>query len=181
MKRVLMVLAGSCLPIALFVGVAAGNTKDGGSGSVACNDGTVTWSPTTLWPPNHKMQTIELNYSDNDGDGDMTSITVGMISDNQTVGGVELNGSGQPTDQQGMDWSGPGNTGMATDPNTAGTTAQVRAERSGHGSRTYTIQVTCIDMGGTSMEMSAQTVNATVTVPHDQRTQTQRDRKRRAN
>ena len=33
-------------------------------GSVDCNDGTVTWSPTTLWPPNHKMQTITINYTD---------------------------------------------------------------------------------------------------------------------
>jgi hypothetical protein len=88
---------------------------------------------------------------------------------NQTIAGIELNGSGQPTAQQGPDWSGTGSTGTATDPRTATTTAQVRAERSGHGARTYTIQVTCMDMGGTSMESSSQTVDATVTVPHDQR------------
>jgi hypothetical protein len=144
----------------------------GGTGSVACNDGNVTWSPTNLWPPNHKMQTITINYTDNDNDGDMIGITVGMITDDQSAsdGSNELKGSGQPTDKQGLDWSGTGNTGMASDPGTATTTAQVRAERSGTDmtGRTYTIQVTCSDMGGSDMENDMQTVDLTVTVPHDQ-------------
>ena len=144
----------------------------GGSGSTPCNDGTVTWSPTNLWPPNHKMRTITINYTDNDNDGDMIAITVGMISDDQSNsdGSGELNGSGQPTDKQGLDWSGTGNSGMASDPGTATTTAQVRGERSGRDmtGRTYTIKVTCSDMGGSSMENEMQTVDLTVTVPHDQ-------------
>ena len=144
----------------------------GGTGSVACNDGTVTWSPTNIWPPNHKMWTITINYTDNDNDGDMIAITVGQITDDQSNsdGSNELNGSGQPTDKQGLDWSGSGNSGMATDPGTATTTAQVRSERSGRdmSGRTYTIQVMCSDMGGSSMENEMQTVDLTVTVPHDQ-------------
>ena len=144
----------------------------GGTGSVPCNDGTVTWSPTNIWPPNHKMWTITINYTDNDNDGDMIAITVGMITDDQAMsdGSGEMNGSGQPTDKQGLDWSGSGNSGMAVDPGTATTTAQVRAERSGRDKtgRTYTIQVTCSDMGGSSMENEMQTVDLTVTVPHDQ-------------
>ncbi len=149
---------------------AAPHNPAGGSGSVACNDGTVTWSPTSLWPPNHKMQTITINYSDTDNDGDMIGIMVGPISDNQASsdGSDELKGSGQPTGSQGLDWSGTGNMATANDPGTATTTAQVRAERSGTSKdgRTYTIQVTCADMGGNENDM--QTVNLTVFVPHDQ-------------
>jgi hypothetical protein len=144
----------------------------GGSGSIACNDGTVTWSPTNLWPPNHKMWTITIGYTDNDNDGDMIAIMVDQISDNQSSsdGSNEMNGSGQPTDKQGLDWSGAGNHAMASDPGTATTTAQVRAERSGHdkGGRIYTIRVTCSDMGGSPMEMETQSVDLHVTVPHDQ-------------
>jgi len=151
---------------------AAAPHKSGGSGSTPCNDGTVTWSPTTLWPPNHKMQTITIGYTDNDNDGDMIGVMIGSISDNQSSsdGSNELRGSGQPTDKQGLDWSGTGNMGTASDPGTATTTAQVRAERSGtsKAGRTYTINVTCSDMGGSSMEMDMQTVPITVFVPHDQ-------------
>ncbi len=69
-----------------------------------------------------------------------------------------------------LDWAGAGNTGTATDPGTATTTAQVRSERSGHGmdGRHYDIQVTCSDMGGSEMEMDMETVHLIVTVPHDQ-------------
>ena len=88
----------------------------------------------------------------------------------QSSGGVEKPGSGAPTSVQGPDETGDGHIGMSTDPGTATTTVQVRAERSGKGTgRVYTIPVTCMDMGGTSMESSSQTVDATVTVPHDQR------------
>jgi hypothetical protein len=152
------------------------NGRTGGTGSVACNDGTVTYTPTTLWPPNHKMQTITITYTDSDGDGDSTRITVGMITDNQAAadGSDELKGSGQPTDQQGLDWAGTGNTGTGQDGGSAATTtAQVRAERSGTdpAGRTYDIKVTCHDSGGTDpMEMAGamQTVDLFVTVPHDQ-------------
>jgi hypothetical protein len=152
------------------------NSRTGGTASTKCNDGTVSYTPTTLWPPNHKMQTITITYTDNDNDGDSTRITVGMITDNQAAadGSGELQGSGQPTDQQGLDWAGMGNTGTGQDGGSAATTtAQVRAERSGTdpAGRTYDIKVTCNDMGGTSpMEMSGvmQTVDLFVTVPHDQ-------------
>jgi len=154
--------------------LAGGRT--GGTGSVPCNDGTVTYTPTTLWPPNHKMQTITITYSESDGDGDNTRITVGMITDNQAAadGSDELNGSGQPTDKQGLDWSGTGNTATGKDGGPdATTTADVRAERSGTdpAGRTYDIRVTCTDSGGTDpneMMGKMQTVELFVTVPHDQ-------------
>ena len=164
---------------AAAAGSSAGN-RTGGTYSTSCNDGTVSVTPSTIWPPNHKMVTVTITYADTDKDGDSTMITVMSISDNETVGGVELNGSGQPTAQQGPDWSGAGNTGSGSDPTSgsatpAQTTAQVRAERSGTGDgRTYDIKVTCTDSGGTDAgdpseaTMQSQTVDLYVTVPHDQ-------------
>jgi hypothetical protein len=154
----------------------AANSRTGGTSSTKCNDGTVTYTPTTLWPPNHKMQTITITYADSDGDGDNTRITVGMITDNQAAadGSDELNGSGQPTDKQGLDWAGTGNTATGKDGGPdATTTADVRAERSGTdpAGRTYDIKVTCSDSGGTDateMAGTMQTVDLFVTVPHDQ-------------
>jgi hypothetical protein len=171
-RTTVRVLGITALALAMVAPASGAPRKNSGSGSTPCNDGTVTWSPTTLWPPNHKMQTITINYTDDDGDGDMIAVTVGTISHNQASadGSEELHGSGQPTDKQGLDWSGTGNTDTAQDPGTATTTAQVRAERSGtvKDGRVYTINVTCSDMGGDDNENDMQTVPITVTVPHDQ-------------
>src|SRR5947208_5910932 len=171
-RTVARVLGIVVLTVGALSPAGAAPHKSSGSGSTPCNDGTVTWSPTTLWPPNHKMQTITIGYTDNDNDGDMIGVMVGSIHDNQSAsdGSNELKGSGQPTDKQGLDWSGSGNMASSTDPGTATTTAQVRAERSGtsKAGRTYSINVTCSDMGGSNNETEMQTVNLTVTVPHDQ-------------
>ena len=153
--------------------------SSGGSNHTACGNGTVTWSPTSIWPPNHKMQTVTISYvapADNPSTNDTTTITVGAITDNQAAsdGSGELNGSGQPTDQQGLDWAGTGNSATSAEGSTATTTAQVRAERSGHGKdgRTYSIQVMCSESTAGS-GMSADTdgngmATLTVNVPHDQ-------------
>ena len=145
-----------------------------GTATAGCNDGTITYGPTTLWPPNHNMTTINISYLDNDGDSDTTGIMVKNISDNQMPGGVEDPGAGNPSL---VDFT-PGAPGTAADGSSpssgtaATTTAQLRAERSGpDGSRIYTIEVTCMDSGGTNaseMAGETQTVNLTVTVPHDQ-------------
>jgi hypothetical protein len=153
--------------------------SSGGTGSTACGDGTVTWSPTSVWPPNHKMQTVTINYTapaDSPSTNDTTTITVGAITDNQSAsdGSGELNGSGQPTDQQGLDWAGTGNSATSDEGQTATTTAQVRAERSGRSKagRTYSIVVSCNEMiGGTMPDPdpnSSGMATLTVTVPHDQ-------------
>lgn len=163
-------LAGTA--IAVPAALAGPSNPAGGTGQTSCNDGTVTWSPTTLWPPNHKMQTITISYADTDGDSDSTTIAVTSITNNQTVNGVEDVGAGNPH----LVDSTPGTPGTGSDPSTpAVTTAQVRAERSGpDGSRVYTITVQCTDNGGTDAsdptEAAGQTGTATltVTVPHDQ-------------
>jgi len=168
------------------VGVAAPGFAAGGahaSGTAECvnattgqSDGTVTWTPTSIWPPNHKMQTVTIRYTaPADVAGDTSTVTIGTITDDQAAadGSDEINGSGQPTGQQGLDWSGTGNSGSAPEGSPATTTAQVRAERSGHGQsgRTYSIQVMCGEQdGGAAAVNPAEQGMATVTVnvPHDQ-------------
>jgi hypothetical protein len=157
--------AGLALPA-----LAAPAHASGGTGTTSCvdamgkaMDGTVTWSPTTLWPPDHTMQTITISYTDTDHDGDGLGVRVAAITDNQMTGGVEDVGAGEP---HLADWSGVGNAGSGTDPGSATTTAQVRAERSGpDGSRVYSITVACSESGS---ETDSGTATLTVTVPHDQ-------------
>jgi hypothetical protein len=150
--------------------IAIPGARTGGTGSISCGDGTINWSPTTIWPPNHKMHTVTINYVDTDGDGDHNTITVDAILHDQadSDGANEVQGSGQPADKQGLDWTGVGNNAQADDPGTATTTVQVRAERSGtlQAGRTYTITVTCTQTGGD--ENRSETVNLLVKVPHDQ-------------
>ena len=149
---------------------ASGAYANSGLGTVACGDndqgpGTafVTYAPTTLWPPNHKMQTIDISYTQGCDDGicgGPISVSVDSITETEESG---ASGCGQPTSKQGLDWSGVGNSGSAeVEPGPAKTTAQVRAERCGSGNgRTYTIHVTCNDDG----EISG--ADLVVTVPHN--------------
>ena len=148
-----------------------------GDGTTDCADGTVTWSPTTVWPPNHKMQTITISYTapaDTPDTSDTTTITVDSIVDDQAGadGSGELNGSGQPTAQQGLDWGGIGHSATSPEGQTATTTALVRAERSGlmKSGRTYTITVSCSEKTGGTVPDPTESGMATltVTVPHDQ-------------
>jgi hypothetical protein len=153
----------------------------GGNGTTQCVDangnaldGTVTWSPTTIWPPNHKLQTITVSYADRDGDGSQTlTVSAPSGTHNQMTNGVEDVGAGNtPVDFV------PGAPGTAADPGTATTTPQVRSERSGKdGDRVYTITVNCSHSSeadtGNPNEIAGQdgTATVTVTVPHDQRVQ----------
>jgi len=167
------------------VGIAIPTFASGGpsaGGSAPCinamtsqQDGTVTWTPSSLWPPNHKMKTITITYTaPSDISNDQSVITIGAITDDQVApDGSELQGSGQPTDQQGADWSGTGNTNSGPEGTAVTTNAQVRAERSGtsKAGRTYTIQVMCgeQDAGAAMLNPNEQgTATVTVKVPHDQ-------------
>lgn len=153
----------------------------GGTGHTTCVDangntldGTVTWSPTTIWPPNHKFQPITVNYTDTDGTGNETlTVSAPTGTHNQMTNGVEDVGAGNtPVDFL------PGAPGTASDPGTATTTPQVRSERSGKdGDRVYTITVDCSHSSEADLnnpnEVVGQngTATITVTVPHDQRKQ----------
>jgi hypothetical protein len=100
-----------------------------------------------LWPPNHKMVTVILNYvvSDNCDAASAVVCSVSVSSNEST----SAPGSGNTT----PDWN-------VIDAHHV----QLRAERSGAGTgRVYNNAITCTDTSGNSS-----TQNVPVTVPHDQ-------------
>jgi hypothetical protein len=164
------VLAAAALAVTLVGPAAQAKVKDSGTSETPCDGGTVTTSPTNLWPPNHKMRTITMQFDTPDNDGDTLTLTVTNITSDEAV---DAKGSGHTS----PDFTGVGNTddGVDTAPPAAAdpatTTAQVRGERAGKGDgRTYTITVQCTDQNnieGGAPETG--TASVTVTVPHDQR------------
>lgn len=169
---------GALLMAAFPAGAVPGTGGDGngrgpgtgGTGTTDCNDGTLTWSPTQIWPPNHKMKTITVVYDENDNDGDTITVVIDKITHDQfATDGTEVVGSGpQHLGPDGV----PGPAGSAIDPDAATTTGEVRAERSGtiKQGRTYTLTVTCTDSGDNSGDdEQSETKDITVFVPHDRR------------
>ncbi len=172
----------SCLSfiggVAAFLLVLAPNafakhTDTGGQAQVPCGDGVITYSPVTLWPPNHDMTTIDISFAETqpelttDTEADQIGLTVTGISSNQdaqdAAGGF---GCGKET-APGDDWSFDttpvlGAAGDDVDPVT--TSVEVAAERCARvkTARVYTIDVTCTDEGG-----ATDSVPLTVTVAHD--------------
>jgi len=101
----------------------------------------VSADPSQLWPPNHKMRDVTINYSAIDNCGGVTNSLA--VTSNEPVTG---NGDGNTS----PDW-------IITDDHHV----QLRAERSGFGNgRIYTIAITSTDSAG-----NAATQNVTVTVP----------------
>jgi len=158
--------------IAVAIAVPAGARGGGGSGSSTCmgtmdpsDAGMITWSPSVVWPPNHKLVPITISWTENSSnpvDSDSNTLKVTGITSVGADG--QGTGSGQPTPQQGPDYTGVGNSATAADGSPATVTVDVRAERAGtdKAGRTYTIQLACqsgMEPGGMSM--------AVVTVPHD--------------
>lgn len=91
--------------------------------------GDITASKTTLWPANHQMHDIALNYTVSGGCGAVT--TKVTVSSNEPVNGT---GDGDTA----PDWEVVNNK-----------LVRLRAERSGNGKgRYYTITVTATDMAG---------------------------------
>ena len=174
--RKIVLVAGVFLLAAIAL-PAFGTPHQPGTGSsphIACGntDGYVTYSPTTLWPPNHRDVPITIQYHDTDGDGDSTMVAEALKSNSDVVNGQELNGSGPPDSVKGPDYvqgtPGTGSDTGTTETSIATTTPTVRAERSGQSKdgRTYTLTVTCTDSGGG--EYTTGMVDITVFVPHDQ-------------
>jgi hypothetical protein len=107
---------------------------------------SVTATPSTLWPPNHKMVPVSVAVSVTDVCDASASCEIVSVASNQPVDGA---GDGHTS----PDW-------VMTGP----LTLQLRAERAGNlGPRVYTIGVACTDGSGNS---STKTVS--VTVAHDQ-------------
>jgi hypothetical protein len=104
-------------------------------------------SPSVLWPPNHKMVDVTINYSVTDNCTPSAAINCNLtVSSNEPP-------SPPGTPQSSADWT-------VIDAHHL----KLRSDRLGTGNgRVYTITITCTDSHGRT---STQTV--TVTVPHDQ-------------
>ena len=143
-----------------------------GSSTQGCGgDLSVTATPTTLWPPDHKMVpvTFSLTESPSDNDGGTLSIQIMSIATNQ----VDEDGAGQPTLQQGPDWSpsAPGTAQTATEPGPATVTEMFRAERNGQDplktGRQYSVMVACKETNQLGVTETMGSATFTITVPHD--------------
>jgi hypothetical protein len=103
---------------------------------------------TMLWPPNHKMVTVNANVQAGDGISGIDGIILSSISSNEADHG--LDGGDQSNDIQDADLG------------TFDRSFMLRAERSGTGTgRVYTIAYTATDKAGNQTSGSA-----TVFVPH---------------
>lgn len=106
---------------------------------------TLSLSPGSLWPPNHRMVTITPTLTASDLAGPVT-ISGPTVTSNEPIDGL---GDGDTS----PDWIVSGTTNI-----------QLRAERSGNGDgRTYTVTYVVTDQAGNST-----TVSATVLVPQSQ-------------
>ena len=130
-------------------------------------DLTVTASPESLWPPNHKYRTITLSVTAIDACDDDVDVTATVVSsepddangngDGRTTGDIRVTTGGGP-----VLLSSNAAPQVAFDPESD--QLEVRSERAGKGpGRTYTITVTATDASGNESEEIV-----TVTVPHDQ-------------
>lgn len=107
---------------------------------------TLAVSPSSLWPPNHKMNDVTLTWSAADSCGTV-NCTVSGVTSNEPVNGL---GDGDTA----PDWE-------IVDAHHV----RLRAERSGNGNgRVYTITLTCTDGSG-----DAATGTVTVSVPLSQK------------
>jgi len=104
-------------------------------------------TPRVLWPPNHKMRNVTVNYTSRDNCPGPISCQITVRSNEPVFGpGNGMHG--------GLDW-------VVVDDHHI----KLRAERDGHGhGRVYTITVTCADQYGNSSHS-----DTSVLVPHDLR------------
>ena len=135
-------------PKVLFFSAGIENEAHGLFGSLATCHGPIISSasatPSVLWPPNHKLVPVAINYTVSD-DCDAAPVCSLSVSSNEGDGG------------------GSGNTSPDSQVVNAHA-VDLRAERAGTGGgRVYTVTINCID----SLPLSSSKA-VTVTVPHDQ-------------
>ncbi len=101
--------------------------------------GPATASPSSLWPPNHKMVAVTVQANAQDACNVAPSCAIQSVTANE------------PIDGGAVEITGP-------------LSLKLRSERAGGGSgRIYTLQIACRDSAGNTA-----LTTATVTVPHDQ-------------
>lgn len=134
--------------------------------TTTCGDGTILVTPETLWPPNHKLKTIDITYVETATDTapDTISLTINSITDNEIAQDPGTAGTSDSCGPSDADWVFDNTPVTNTDPTAAATTVQVRAERCGNdkAGRTYTINLTCSGSDGTTA-----TIDVPVVVPHN--------------
>ena len=107
--------------------------------SCAITIGGAAADPSSLWPPNHELVNVTVNYTATDSCGAAAPVTCSL-----SVASNEGNS---------LDW-------QVVDAHHV----LLRAERAGNGDgRTYTVTITCTDTAGSSSDTAV-----TVTVAHDQ-------------
>ena len=95
------------------------------------NISTVTANPASLWPPNHKMRDVAINYTATDTCPGTVNCSITNITSNEPINGT---GDGDTS----PDWEFVDNHNV-----------RLRAEHAGGGNgRIYTITVTCTDAAG---------------------------------
>src|SRR5229473_7717185 len=134
-NRLSMAAGVAAFVLILAPSAFAKKPKSGGSATVPCGDGLITYSPTSLRPPNHKMTSIAISFAESEPttDSDTLGLQInGITSNQQTEDDAGGNGCGQPTAMQGPDFSFDGSliTGTPLDDTvTVTTSVEVRAER----------------------------------------------------
>src|SRR5439155_3351057 len=107
-------------------------------------NGTVTWSPAVLWPPNHKMVRVTINWTEPSEATDPLGLDSDTLSiDSINSIGVDDKGAGQPSSKQGPDYAIVKGSDTVKDGTQATVTADLRAERSGtdKAGRTYEVNL----------------------------------------
>jgi hypothetical protein len=158
----------------MTLATAAGNpTGPKGSGSYDCDNGyVVTWTPRSVFPPNHKYADGVLTYT-SPKVSDNLSLAIGVITHDELLAdGTEMNGAGNTP----VDSTGSGGSTNADGVKSISLPFQIRAERSGRGAgRTYTIPFTAkastapstLPIAGDAGNENSCSGSAVIDVPHD--------------
>jgi hypothetical protein len=167
MRRTLLAGASAAILLTGMSFAHANPTGPKGPGFKDCGSSfSVVWSPTQVFPPNHKMVDGTLAYNAPAGDAiDQLKLQITGIVNNEVVDGEEMNGSGNTLIDSNWDTDAVTGTGSVS------RAFQIRAERSGLGvGRTYTVTYTAtadpaVATGlGTSNNCSG---SVDVFIPHD--------------
>lgn len=141
--------------------------RGGGVGVNECGDGegghTVTWTPTTVWPPNHKYQDVTITYTDSSDDHQLTLAATSATHDQYDGNGDELNGAGNTDEDVVLP------ADAATGQGSVSVVVRARGERSGRDKtgRVYTVDYTATSTDGDDEADNDCSGTITVTVPHD--------------